>query len=430
MDLDHIEPHGTVEPPSGGQENLGHVHQTTSFSRVDRFPPGAEPRRGAEFDLDENHRALIERDQIDLPGPGPEVACYDRLPPAFQPRGRTVFPPFSRTCEALARMRTSTNLPLLWILGLSTLVLAIAATLSLLGGMVWISFHDFPILFSGHGHDSMSWRIVSEVRAPRVALAVLSGMGLAVSGGVWQGMLCNPLADPYLLGITSGASLGAALALGLGAPASVSAAACAGGLLTVLVVLLLSQRGGGMERLVLIGLSVSAFTSAGLALVTAIWPDRVAPLLFWMMGGFSTRSWGDVQALLPWTLTGLIVITFLVPALNLLQLGDERARSLGVAVGRTRLFLVLGTTVLTASTVAQCGAIGFVGLMVPHAARLLAGADLRRALPVAAILGGILVVLADLAGRLVWAGGEIPAGIVTALLGGPVLLTWFIRGGR
>lgn len=327
-------------------------------------------------------------------------------------------------------MRTVSNLPLPWLLLFSACALGIAMLVALMGGATWVGIHDIILFMAGMSDNITIWQIVGDVRAPRVALAILSGFSLAVSGAVWQGMLCNPLADPYLLGITSGASLGAALALALGAPAAVSAAACAGGLATVLAVLLLASRDGGLERLVLIGLSVSAFTSAGLALVTAVWPDRVAPLLFWMMGGFSTRSWSDVAALVPWTVVGLVGVVFLLPALNLLQLGDERARSLGVATGLTRLVLVLATTVLTASTVAHCGAIGFVGLMVPHAARLLAGADLRRALPVAALLGGCLVVLADLAGRIVWPGGEIPAGIVTALLGGPVLLAWFVRGHR
>ena len=427
MDLDDVESHGRVALPMQTEIGLCQPGQSLPFARVDGCTAWPEFTVHPRFYLDEHKGVTLPCHEVDLPETKAEVACYDRHSLSLEPSRGQCFTLLSLVREAFARMPERSRST--WMLVLVTCLLGttFVSGLSLMGGTIWFGFHDFILIYGGYHHDPMFRQVLEQVRAPRVALALMAGMSLAVSGGVWQGMLRNPLADPYLLGITSGSALGAALSLGLGFTAAVPASAFMGGLLTVLLVLLIAATEGGVERLVLVGLAVSALTSAALGLVTILWPDRVAPLQFWMLGGFSARTWEDVATLWPWVLVGMVSLIVMAPSLNVLQLGDQRAASLGVSVNMSRWALVVATTMLTAATVATCGAIGFVGLMVPQAARLWVGADVRRMLPVAALLGASLVVLADLAGRVVWSGGEIPAGVVTALIGGPCLLVCLSR---
>lgn len=279
------------------------------------------------------------------------------------------------------------------------------------------------------GADAKTSAIVFQLRLPRVALGVLAGTSLAVSGVVWQGILRNPLADPYLIGVSSGGALGAAVALFFGAQfpffmSGVPFCALLGALAAVALVYALASAGGKLtvERLLLCGVAVSSLFSALLSLLMVSNVDSLAGITFWMLGGLGGRSWSEIILGLPYFLVGFGLILAQMRSLNVLQLGDEAARGLGVQPTRTVRWLSLGATLLTASTIANCGMIGFVGLMTPHLVRRLVGSDLRIVLPLSALLGATLLVLADLASRTLFAPTEIPVGILTALLGAPFFL--------
>ncbi len=272
--------------------------------------------------------------------------------------------------------------------------------------------------------------IVHQIRLPRVLLGFLVGVSLALSGAVLQGVFRNPLASPYVLGIASGASVGAALtiALGLAGVFSVPLGAFAGGTSAVAAVYTLGRpKGRGPDRLGLIlagvalGAAFSAVTSFLMFLTAG--DRRMAEILFWTMGGLGRAQWSHIWMLLPVTGIAGVVLWSLGRELNALSLGDEGAFGLGVRPQRLRLLLLSLTTVLTAVAVAFAGTIGFVGLITPHAMRLLVGPDHRRLLPTSALAGGIFLVWADVAARTVMRPAELPLGILTALIGAPFFLS-------
>lgn len=273
--------------------------------------------------------------------------------------------------------------------------------------------------------------IVWEVRLPRVLLAAVVGAGLALVGTVLQALVRNPVADPYLLGISSGASTGAALVvvLGIGA-ASMSLGAFAGAMVALLVVYTMARRGGTMTtgRLVLAGVAVQYVLSAltSLVLVTSSESEHMRAVLFWTLGGLGQARWSSL--LLPALVlgAGLVLLLSLARPLDLLLAGEEGATVLGLAVGRFRAATFVLASLVTAVLVTVSGSIGFVGLMVPHAARMVVGAAHRVLLPVAALGGAAFLVLADLAARTLAAPQEIPVGVLTALTGGPFFL-WLLR---
>jgi len=273
--------------------------------------------------------------------------------------------------------------------------------------------------------DTIVWRI----RLPRVLLAALVGGSLALSGVAYQGVFRNPLADPYLLGVASGAGFGAALALTLGPSVPLFAlevplVAFAFALLSVTLVVLLARRGGRVPLMSLILAGVvlgSSFTAATSFLM--LWDqENAARVLAWLLGSFGLSSWSQIGAVLPLMLLAGVVVGLSARALNLMQLGEEGAALLGLPVEAFKFALIAVATLATAAAVSVAGIIGFVGLIVPHAVRLAVGPDHRTLVPLSAVAGGLFMVLADLAARTVIAPAELPIGVVTALVGGPFFL--------
>jgi iron complex transport system permease protein len=282
--------------------------------------------------------------------------------------------------------------------------------------------------------NSPEHTILWALRLPRLLLAAQVGAALAVAGAIMQAFFQNPMADPYLLGVSAGAALGAVVAFLLGWQQSVggltgaSLLAFGGGVVVCALVFILARRGGRVrtENLLLTGLAVGAVLAAVTSFVLLLGSHELRGVLFWLMGSLAGRGWVHVQALLPYTLGGLAVAVALSRDLNLLLLGEEAAAHLGLNVERSRRILLALTSVLAAASVAVSGVIGFVGLLVPHVMRRLVGPDHRLLLPASALGGGLLVVLADTVARSV-TSGEIPLGILTSLLGGPFFLWLLLR---
>jgi iron complex transport system permease protein len=266
--------------------------------------------------------------------------------------------------------------------------------------------------------------IVMELRLPRVLSAMLVGAGLAIAGATFQGILRNPLADPYVLGTASGAALGAAIAvlipvrllfleIGL-----LNVLAFIGALVTVAVVYRLG-RSGGLTGLLLTGYAVGSLLAAGLAMAMYLSGANLRQIFSFLLGGFDGASWLRLATALPLVVVGSIAIVARSRALNGLLLGDDAAAHLGVDVRRERAILLALASLVTAAGVAISGLIGFVGLLVPHLVRMVTGPDARRVLPVSAVAGAILLGGADLVARM---AGDIPVGVVTALIGAPVFV--------
>ncbi|WP_329376396.1 iron ABC transporter permease [Streptomyces sp. NBC_01351] len=282
--------------------------------------------------------------------------------------------------------------------------------------------------------------IVWDVRMPRVILGALVGAGLAVAGTVLQALVRNQLADPFLLGASSGASAGAVLVIVFGAGSAIGAgagvdvgvplAAFAGSMGALVAVYAMARRGGTMTtgRLILAGVAVQYVLSAltSLVLVLAAQPDQLRSVLFWTLGGLGGARWDELALPAAALLLGTGLLVALARPLDLLLAGDEGAHTLGLDTGRFRAAVFVLTSLVIGVLVAYSGAIGFVGLMVPHAARMIVGAGHRVLLPVAALGGAVFLTLADLLARTAAAPEEIPVGVVTALVGGPVFL-WMLR---
>lgn len=273
--------------------------------------------------------------------------------------------------------------------------------------------------------------ILEVVRFPRVFLAVLVGAALSVSGAAYQGVFRNPLADPYLLGVAAGAGLGATLAIvsvGAGADGAlpiIPAAAFVGAIVGVLLSYGLGRTVGGartVTSLILAGVAVAAFLTAIQTFVQQRNAETLREVYDWILGRLVTTGWADFKLILPYVLISGIGIFVHRRALDVMSVGDEEASSLGLQVGRTRLIVVASATLGAAAAVAVAGLIGFVGIIVPHAVRLVAGTSYRRVLPLSALLGGAFLVLADIVARSVLAPAEVPIGVVTAFLGAPFFL--------
>lgn len=279
--------------------------------------------------------------------------------------------------------------------------------------------------------------IIWELRLPRVALVALAGAALAASGAAYQGLFRNPLADPYLVGVASGAGLGATfiLALGLGATLGLLAVplgAFTGGVLTVALVLGLAQRSArpSVATILLAGVAIGALANA----LTTLWmlrsPDGLRRAFGWLLGGYVGGGWWPVWAVLPYVAVGLAALMWYARALNLLQLDEEQAAQLGLNVKRATYSLITAATLMTAAAVSFAGLIGFVGLIVPHALRVLGGPDYRWLVPLSALGGAGFLVLADVAARTVLAPQELPLGLITALIGAPVFVALLLRLNR
>ena len=276
-----------------------------------------------------------------------------------------------------------------------------------------------------------AWRrILIDVRLPRVAAAGIVGAALSYSGAAYQGVFRNPLADPYLLGVASGAALGASIAIVSPLPidsygfAWVPLFSFGGAMAAVTLVYGLSRTAGLRENatLLLAGIALSAVASGITSFLLLTGGPNTLPIFSFLFGGFNTASWPRLLIALPYIAIGAAVVLVQGRALNVLQLDEEQAAHLGVDVARTRIIVLAGASVMAAAAVAVAGVIGFVGLIVPHAVRMIAGGDYRRLLPMTGILGAAFVILVDLAARRVLAPQEVPVGIVMQILGAPFFL--------
>ncbi|MFE5299844.1 FecCD family ABC transporter permease [Streptomyces sp. NPDC056632] len=314
--------------------------------------------------------------------------------------------------------------------------LAAAVVASLALGSVRVPPGQVLDALTGRAGPSPYRTIVLDVRLPRVLLGAIVGAGLAVVGAVLQALVRNRLADPFLLGISSGASAGAVgvlvlgVAGGLTTSVALPAGAFAGALLSLVLVYALARRGGTLTgaRLVLAGVAVSYILSAltTLLLVVAGRPEQFQEALFWSLGGLGSARWDSLVLPAAVLAVGIGLLLTLARPLDLLLVGEEGATVLGLDTARFRAAVFVLASLVTAVMVAASGAVGFVGLMVPHAARLAVGAPHRRLLPVAALGGAVALVLADLAARTLAAPQDIPVGVLTALTGGPFFL-WLMR---
>lgn len=285
-------------------------------------------------------------------------------------------------------------------------------------------------------------RILFDVRLPRIVAAGLVGAALAYSGTAYQGVFRNPLADPFLLGVASGAGFGATIAIVSPLPSDaygfgwVPVFAFIGAAVTVTLVYLVSRSAPGSQgaTLILAGVALSAVLSAGISFMLLTGGESSQPILSFIFGGFNTASWTRVAAALPYIAIGGLVVSLHARILNVFQLDGEQAAQLGVDVTKSTLIVLAAASLMAAAAVAVAGIIGFVGLIVPHAARMLVGSDHRRLLPVAAFGGAVFLIAADLASRTLLAPQEIPVGVLTAMLGGPFFLyllrTRRVDGGR
>ncbi|MEU5161002.1 iron ABC transporter permease [Streptomyces sp. NPDC020875] len=315
---------------------------------------------------------------------------------------------------------------------LAALAAAVLAALGL--GSVRIPTGEVVAALLPGAEPSPFRTIVLDVRLPRVLLGIVVGAGLGVVGAVLQALVRNRLADPFLLGISSGASTGAVvvLVLGIGATTAVAlpAGAFIGAFAALVLVYGLARHGGSMTgtRLVLAGVTISyVFTAlTTLVLVASSRPEHFREALYWSLGGLGSARWDTVW--LPAAVVGLLLPLLLALArpLDLLLVGEEGATVLGLDVARFRAAVFVLVSLVTSVLVAASGAVGFIGLMVPHAARLLVGAAHRALLPVAALIGAVALVVADLGARTVAAPQDVPVGVLTALIGGPLFL-WLMR---
>jgi len=274
--------------------------------------------------------------------------------------------------------------------------------------------------------------VVMDVRLPRILTAALVGGGLAMSGVVFQGILLNPLADPYTLGVSAGAAFGAALAILMNMGAlgifSVPLFAFLGAAATLGVVIYLSGGSGGLSsnNLILSGIIVAAILSAGISFLKYVADEQVAVIIFWLMGSFSSKTWGDAGLTGACVAAGASVFLYFARELNLMSLGSQMASSLGVDIRRVTLILLAAASVVAAVCVSVAGIIGFVGLLVPHIMRLLCGPDNRRLVPLSFLAGALLLLGADTLTRAVLPA-EVPIGVLTALIGGPFFCYVFRR---
>ncbi len=274
------------------------------------------------------------------------------------------------------------------------------------------------------GMDRIFPVVVFDVRLPRILSAAIVGAGLAISGVVFQGILLNPLADPYTLGVSAGAAFGASLAIllniGFMGTASVPLFAFIGAVATLFFVMYLSASGGGVSstNLILSGIIVAAILSAGISFLKYVADEQVAVIIFWLMGSFGSKTWADVGLTFLFVSSGFLIFIFFARDLNLMSLGDRTASSLGVNTKKVTLILLVTASMVAAVCVSISGIIGFVGLLVPHMMRLLTGPDNRRLIPISFLAGAILLLAADTITRAVLPS-EIPIGVLTALIGGP-----------
>jgi iron complex transport system permease protein len=279
--------------------------------------------------------------------------------------------------------------------------------------------------------------IIWNIRLPRVLLALCVGASLSLAGAAFQGLLRNPLADPYTIGVSSGAALGAVFVIffqftiiGLGS-FTLPVVAIISGFITLGIVfglVRLSSRSLAIETIILAGIIIGAFIGAITSLLISLGDrDAMTQIMYWLYGSVGMRGWSHVQLVIPFIIVGTIILLMHYRELNALALGEEAADHIGVNVKRGKIMVLLGASLLTGAAVAVSGSIGFVGLVIPHLVRLLTGPNHRHLLPLSMLFGGSFLILADLLARTIIAPKELPIGVITALIGAPVFAFLLIR---
>jgi iron complex transport system permease protein len=312
----------------------------------------------------------------------------------------------------------------LLISAILAIVLLIAMALCSMVGVVSFDWHDLT-------QSPIFWNL----RLPRVILSVIVGAVLSVCGTVYQSVFRNPLTDPYVLGISSGASLGAAIAILMGWEAhlwGVGSMALITAILTILLIFKVASIGNRMHTttLLLTGVCLTFLITAVISLLMALRHDKMESIIFWTMGSFASASWIDIGILLPVSIVGILIVLYYSKDLNLLLAGSEVAQSLGVEVEKVRRRLLLFTTLMVAFAVSACGVIGFVGLVVPHCIRLVCGSDNRRIVPYSIFVGALFLLLCDTLSRTLIPPNELPVGSITSLVGAPMFIYLLYKSKR
>nr|WP_216831683.1 iron ABC transporter permease [Alkalihalobacterium elongatum] len=284
--------------------------------------------------------------------------------------------------------------------------------------------------------DVMYINIVMEIRFPRVLLAMFVGGALALAGAAFQGFLKNPLADPYTLGVSSGAAVGAVAVMFFGITLpflgfyTLPVISIIAGFFTLFLVIFFARalnRSMAAHTVILVGIILSSFLGSFISLMIALTGEELRQIIGWLMGSVSMRGWSYVYLIAPFFLAGFLILLFNAKELNALAFGEETAKHLGVNIQARKMMILFGAALLTGSAVAVSGTIGFVGLVIPHLTRLIWGPDHRHLLPLSVLIGGGFLVLTDLVARTLIAPTELPIGVITALVGGPVFAIILIR---
>ena len=323
------------------------------------------------------------------------------------------------------------------VLGLFILLVAVVALATTFGSVqipfftIWrVLLSQLPLVDITPTWPSTTETIILEIRLPRVILAGLVGAALAIAGATYQGLFRNPLADPYLIGVAQGASLGAVIGfllpfdwqgMGFGI---IPLLAFSGALISVLIVYSLARVGKTlpMTTLILAGVALGALWGSVISYLIITSGEKIHGIIFWLMGSFSLSEWSEIGVVVPYMLVGIAVILLYARPLNIMQLDEEQAQQLGISVERLKLILIAAATLITAAAVSFVGTIGFVGIIIPHAVRLIWGPDHRFLLPLSILTGAIFLILADLVARTAFMPTEVPIGVITAICGAPFFL--------
>ena len=324
------------------------------------------------------------------------------------------------------------------ILGLSIALVVIAVLATTIGSVKIPFVTTFSILLSKlplvnitPDWSSATETIILWIRLPRVILAGLVGAALATAGATYQGLFRNPLADPYLIGTAQGAALGAVIGFLLPGNWQIATGftiipllAFIGALASTTIVYSVARTGKVLPvtTLILAGVALGALLSSIVSYLIISSGEKIHGIMFWLMGNFSLTQWSEVQIILPYVAAGIAVILIYARRLNVMQLDEEQAQQLGINVERYKLIFLAAATLITAAAVSFVGIIGFVGIIIPHAVRLIWGADYRFLLPLSVLTGAVFLIIADLIARIALAPTEIPIGVITALCGAPFFL--------
>jgi iron complex transport system permease protein len=314
---------------------------------------------------------------------------------------------------------------------IALLILIFTFFVSLSIGTIYIPFSRvIQIIYNFSNKIEPLNLIILDIRAPRAVLSFLVGSGLAISGVIFQGVIRNPMADPYVIGISAGAGTGVTIAVvfnlnwhlfGLN---TIPLMAFLGAIITVFIVYQLSRVGQKIPitTFLLAGVAMGFLLNAFMSFLMVIGSNDLHKIVYWMMGSFATVSWNDITIILPYYITSLLVLVFYLKDLNIILLGEENAHYLGVNVDKVKFILILAATLLAAAVVSVSGIIGFIGLIVPHIGRMLIGPDHRKLMPLSGFIGGIFLLISDDLARSLIPPLEIPVGIITALAGGPYFI--------